>query len=83
MNTIKFNDYTKRIKLKTLSGHLTVTEIRAIKAMLFEQVFNAKVGKKTYLISEDNGLYLVRIKETDKSLVYGTTRTHRATFKIR
>ncbi|MFC0318694.1 MULTISPECIES: hypothetical protein [Olivibacter] len=82
-STAKFNGHAKSVRIKTIEGHLTVTEIRAIKAMLSEQVLRAKVSRKTYSITEKNGLYSVLIQEADQSLVYGKIAAHRATFSIR
>lgn len=87
-NTAKFNEYAKKVQIKTIDGHLTVTDIRAIKALLFNGVDSGKVGKKTYFITEENGLYSVTQKVLDRGIipVSGSKlkiSTYRATFKIR
>ncbi|MDV3805254.1 hypothetical protein CMU35_08875 [Elizabethkingia anophelis] len=86
--TARFNEYAKRVRIKTIDGHLTVTDIRAIKAMLFEQVFMGKVGKKTYSITEGNGLYSVTQKVLNRGImpVPGSKlrlTTYTATFRIK
>ena len=87
-NTAKFNEYAKRVRIKTIDGHLTVTDIRAIKTLLFNGVYSGKVGKKTYSITEENGLYSVTQKVLDRGVipVLGSKlriSTYLATFKIR
>lgn len=71
-----------------IQGHLTATDKKAIKAMLALGMSSGKVGRKTYSISEDNGLYSVSYQIKDRGLVPVAgakfrISTYRATFKMK
>lgn len=75
-------------KITVLQGHLTAKDKTAIKALLDAGLAVGKVGKKTYSITENNGLYDVSFKIKDKGLipVPGSAfriSTYTATFKLK
>ncbi|QEM07897.1 hypothetical protein DIU31_031960 [Mucilaginibacter rubeus] len=74
--------------ITVINGHLTAKDKAAIKALLAAGLTIGKVGRKTYSIAENNGLYAVSYKIRDKGLVpvpgsaYRLS-TYSATFKLK
>ena len=57
--------------MKVLTGHLTQTEKKAIKAILQAGLISGRVGRKDYVLSKENGVYTAEIFEMSKGWVYG------------
>lgn len=55
--------------MKTLTGHLTATDKKVIKAMLDAKIMAGKVGKKNYFLSLENDTYTVKIQQKDRGLI--------------
>jgi hypothetical protein len=51
--------------MKALTGHITATEKKAIKAILAAGLTSGRVGRTDYRISNENGLYLVFITKLE------------------
>lgn len=51
--------------IRTLTGHLTATNKRHISAIFDANQLEAKVNRTTYRISEENGIYSVRISQNE------------------
>lgn len=71
-----------------ISGHLTAKNKVAVKAILQAGLSCGKVGRKTYVLAENDGLYTVSYQIKDKGLipVPGTAyriSTYTATFKLK
>lgn len=72
------------MKIKTLKGHLTATEKRHIKALFGAALMEGKANRKNYLFTFENGVYTVRIKEVDNTVVIGEkTKMHTVQFEIK
>ena len=74
-------------RIKTLQGHLTTADKKAIKAILALGILSGKVGRKSYFISQVNELYAVRyiIKDRGMMPVPGSKprlSTYNAVFKM-
>lgn len=69
--------------IRTLTGHLTATNKRHISAMFDVNRLEAKVNRITYRITEENGIYAVRISRIESD-DWGRMRerTSTATFEI-
>ena len=69
--------------IHTLTGHLTATNKRHISAMFDVNRLEAKVNSITYRITEENGIYTVRISRNESD-DWGRMRerTSTATFEI-
>ena len=69
--------------IHTLTGHLTATNKRHISAMFDVNRLEAKVNSITYRITEENGIYTVRISRNESD-DWGRVRerTNAATFEI-
>lgn len=77
----------KTRNIKILEGHLTATDKKAINALLDAGALVGKVGKKTFCITEKDGIYHATYHVKDRGLmpVPGSTlriSTYKATFKI-
>lgn len=74
--------------IAVIDGHVTAKDKAAIKAMIASGLSVGKVGRKTYSITENNGLYTVSYKVKDKGLIpvpgsaYSIS-TYSATFKLK
>ena len=69
--------------IRTLSGHLTASNKRHISAIFDVNRMEAKINRITYRISEENGIYTVKISRNESD-DWGKMRerTSTATFKI-
>ena len=69
--------------IRTLSGHLTATTKRHISAMFDVNRLEAKINRITYRISEENGIFTVKISRNESD-DWGRIRerTSTATFEI-
>ena len=72
--------------MKTISGHLTATEKKHIKAILDMGLMAGKINRKFYHISKENEIFTVAISEMDRGLIpvagselRMSTNTHRFT----
>jgi hypothetical protein len=54
--------------MKVLSGHLTATEKKHIKAILDQNLMTGKIGRKSYWLSLNEGLYTVKVMQNDRGL---------------
>lgn len=54
--------------MKTIKGHITATEKKAIKAIFNAGLMAGKVGRKEYHISQQNEVYTVKIIENGRDL---------------
>jgi len=71
------------MKITTLSGHLTATNKKHIKAVLNANLMIAKVNSINYLLSLENDIYTVFTIQTDNSIIIGEKISKsKATFKI-
>jgi hypothetical protein len=52
--------------MKVLSGHLTATEKKHIKAILDQKLMTGKIGRKSYWLSLNEGLYTVKVIQNDR-----------------
>jgi hypothetical protein len=69
--------------IKTLSGHLTATNKKHIRAMFDVGVLSAKVNTINYVITQSENVYTVKKTVKDLSIVTGPKfRTHTATFTL-
>ena len=75
------------MQIKTLNGHLTLTEKTHIKAIFKANLTEAKVNRKNYFLTLVNPLkkeYKVKIVEVDKNIVIGKKlRTSFADFQVK
>ena len=55
--------------MKVISGHLTLGNKQAIKAILNNNLLSGRVGKTTYVISEINGIHTVKMYIKDRGLI--------------
>ena len=55
--------------MKVIKGHLTITEKRAIKAILNAGLMKGKVNGKEYYLSLSEGVYTVEIHQKDRGLI--------------
>jgi hypothetical protein len=56
--------------MKTLTGHLTATNKKAIQAILNLGLTSAKVNNINYFLTEkENGLFEVKIQKMDRGLI--------------
>ena len=61
-------DINKRTgNMKVLTGHLTQTEKKAIKAILQAGLISGRVGRKDYVLSKENGVYTAEIFEKERA----------------
>jgi hypothetical protein len=58
-----------QMDMKTLTGHLTKSDKKAIKAILDAGLLSAKVGKKSFFITAENGIYKVIFQQKDRGLI--------------
>jgi len=71
------------MKISTLSGHLTATNKKHIKALFDAKMNTGKVNRINYFISFINNIWGVTIVEKDNSIIIGEKiRKSKATFKI-
>jgi hypothetical protein len=69
--------------METLSGHLTATNKKHIKAILDAKMTEAKVNTINYFLTLEDSVYTVKVVQADKSIVFGPKiRTDKATFTI-
>ncbi len=67
---IKLKELLNEIRIKVLSGHLTVTDKRAIKHMIEKEIWQGRVGKSDWFIKDlGKGKYDITQKIKDKGLV--------------
>jgi hypothetical protein len=55
--------------MKSIKGHLTANEKKAIKAILDAGLLHATVGRKTYLIAKEGHEYTAKITVKDRGLI--------------
>lgn len=55
--------------MKIISGHLTTSDKKAIKAILDIGLNSGKVGKKKYFLTEEKGIYTVKYQQKDRGLI--------------
>lgn len=73
----------KLTRMKVLSGHLTATNKKHIKAVLNANLMIAKVNTINYLLSLENGVYTVFTIQKDNSVIIGEKISKsKATFKL-
>lgn len=73
--------------MKVLTGHLTQTDKSIINQMFILSLKSAKSKRKFFHITEENGIYTVKIQQNDRGLIPcpGSElrlSTNTATFKI-
>ena len=69
--------------MKVLTGHLTQTEKKAIKAILEAKLMSGRVGIKDYFLTEKDGTYTVKKYQVDRSIVIGPQISeNRSTFVL-
>jgi len=56
------------MQIKTLSGHLTATEKRHIRAMIEQGLTEGRVGKKSYWLKEESGVFTVLVGQNERSV---------------
>lgn len=73
----------RAMAIRTLTGHITATNKRHVSAMFDVNRLEAKVNSITYRITEENGIYTVRISRNESD-DWGRMRerTSTATFEI-
>jgi hypothetical protein len=54
--------------MNVLSGHLTATEKKHIQAILSQNLMTGKVGRKSYLLQLDSGVYTAKVMQNDRGL---------------
>lgn len=69
--------------IHTKSGHLTVTEKRAITAILAAGLTEGRVGRTDYRMTKDGDTYTVRITKAETDWFGPKVRTHTYTFIVR
>ena len=57
------------MNIKTIEGHLTSTEKRAILHLLQRGMREGHIGKKDYYITEEGNTYAVKILQMDRGLI--------------
>jgi hypothetical protein len=58
--------------IKTIDGHLTATEKKAINAIIKAGLTQGKVNRKEYyLTKKDNGIFLVKIVQNETGFLSG------------
>lgn len=71
------------MKITTLSGHLTATNKKHIKAILERNMQQAKVNRIGYFLILENDIYTVKMMQKDNTIVFGEkVQKSKATFKI-
>lgn len=55
--------------MKVLTGHLTATEKKVIKAMTSQNLSSGNVRKVNYFLSESKGVHTVKIQKKDRGLI--------------
>ena len=55
--------------MKTITGHLTTIEKKAIKAILKAGLTQGRVGRKDYFLQNENGLFTVKIQQKDRGMI--------------
>lgn len=55
--------------MTTLTGHITQTEKKAIKAILNANLMSGKVGIKTYFLFLNDGIYTVKVQQKDRGMI--------------
>ena len=55
--------------MKTLTGHLTATDKRNISAMMELGLKQGTINKKSYFLSQQNGIYTVKLQQKDRGLI--------------
>jgi putative heme iron utilization protein len=69
--------------MKVLTGHLTATNKKHIKAILEANLMTAKVNSINYLLSLENDIYTVFTIQKDNSVIIGEKISKsKSTFKI-
>ena len=69
--------------MKTMTGHLTAGNKKAIQAIINAGLKDGRVGRTEYHITQDENIYTVKIKSIDRGLIPCagsqkrlTTKTH-------
>jgi hypothetical protein len=78
---IKLKDLLSEIRIKVLSGHLTVTDKRAVKHMIEKKIWKGRVGKSDWFIKD-----LGKIKDKGLVPVAGTKfriSTYKSTIEVK
>ena len=55
--------------METLTGHITATEKKHIKAILNANLMAGKIGRKNYFLSLSKGIYTVKVQENDRGMI--------------
>ena len=55
--------------MKVLTGHLTATEKRHIKALFEANLMAGKINRKMYFITENAGVYTVKVSQRDRGMM--------------
>ena len=55
--------------MKVITGHLTASNKKAIKAILKANLTAGKVGKTSYFLSVEGEVYTVKIQKKDRGMV--------------
>jgi hypothetical protein len=55
--------------MKTLTGHLTAANKKAIKAILSANLMSGKINNREYFLSLENGVYTVVIRTKDRGMM--------------
>ena len=59
----------KKLNIKTLTGHLTQTEKKAITAILNAKLLQGRVGRKDYFITKKGDKYTVNVFQIDRGFI--------------
>ena len=55
--------------MKVLTGHLTATDKKAIKAIMEAGLMKGKVGRKSYFITKSGDVYSVKYTIMDRGMI--------------
>ena len=73
----------KPMKISVIKGHLTPTNKTHLKALFAHNLTHGKVNRISYLITQENEVFTVKIAQADNSIVLGEKiSVSKATFKI-
>lgn len=67
-NSFNFTTNNYFMKIKVLSGNLTSTNKRHIKAILENNLMEGKVNRITYYLTKTDDIYTVKIVQKDRGL---------------
>lgn len=57
------------MNIHTISGHLTATNKRHIKAILEAKLMEARINNTTYYLQKEEEIYTVKISKRDRGLI--------------